>query len=223
MTPQEIAKEFETHKARFNLLKKQADDKAAEVIRIKALVENQIKARWVLTEVAQLTQQRFKSKVESLLTMAIQSVFERPFEFQLEFERKRNKMECRSIVTEIVNGKQRIFDEIEDDLGGGLVDIIAFTSRPVLWSLEKPRSRNVILLDEPMKNMGKLITLGGQILREISHKLKFQLIIVTHDDELIEVGDRSYEVTHDGDHSNVRLVKGAPVEIQKKGLRINRG
>jgi hypothetical protein len=199
-----IVKEFAQVKVKKELLETNLVNKVAELGVIKIRNEAQVKARWVLTEVSQQTQRRFQDKVERLLTMAIQTVFDRPFEFKLEFERKRNKMECKPTIIE----GDRIYDDPEYDLGGGVLDIISFAFRIVLWSLQNPRSRNVIILDEPMKNMGKLISLGGQVLREISHSLNLQLIIVTHDDELIDIGDRVFQVTHDGIKSHIKCIKG---------------
>lgn len=220
----EAAELFQRAKARRDLISKQIEEKELILEISKDDLETSSQARWILTEAAQLTQSRFKERVESLVTMAIRSVFDRPFIFRLEFERKRNKMEVAPIVVEMVNGEERVYEDPKDDMGGGIIDIISFAFRIVLWSLENPRSRNVIILDEPMKYMGKLIFLGGQVLREISHKLGFQLIIVTHDDELIEIADRSYEVSHDGNRSVCKLVKGEEVvdEVPLKKARIKR-
>jgi DNA repair exonuclease SbcCD ATPase subunit len=238
MTIQEITNEFAGIQANYRLLSGQLEDKKKQLFDLKKKVEIQTKARWVLTEVAQNTQQRFKDKVESLVTMAIQNIYDRPLQFHMEIERKRNKMECRLTVTEIVNGKERVYDDFEEDIAGGLIDVISFACRVVLWSLQTPRSRNVLILDEPMKNMGKLITLGGQVLREISHKLNFQLLIITHEEELMGIADRSYRVVHDGNKSHIQLVKGmTDANIAKKeerqeksiprkassGIKINRG
>ncbi len=183
---------------------------------IKANYENLIKARWILTEVAKETQIRFKAKVESLVTMAIQSVFDRPFKFVLEFERKRNKLECRPVVME---GDSEY--TAKDDLGGGIVDVISFAMRIVLWSLQQPRSRNTIILDEPMKFVGKgeLLDRAGQMLKEISHKLGIQLIIVTHEPQLAEIGDIAYLVEHKKGKSHVSLIKG---QIEKPKLKLKR-
>lgn len=215
MTMIEIVQEFAEAKARHRLLKENLDGLAEKILDEKEQVDQKIKARWVLTEVATITQKQFKTRVETLVTMAIRAVFERPFKFLLEFERKRNKMECRPEIKELVNGKWRTYDPTED-MGGGIVDIISFALRIVLWSLEKPRSRNIIIFDEPMKNLGKLVTLSGQILKEISHKLNFQLIIITHEDALIEVADRAYYVSHDGDQSHIELAKGEPDNERKQ-------
>ena len=215
MTIEEITQEFSEVKARHKLLKGDLDTKLEKIMTEKDRVGEMVKARWVLTEVATLTQKRFKEKVETLVTMAIRSVFDRPFQFLLEFERKRNKMECRPEIKELVDGKSRTFDPSED-MGGGIVDIISFALRVVLWSLENPRSRSVIVLDEPMKNLGKLVSLAGQVLKEISHRLNFQLLIVTHEEELIEIADRAYYVKHDGNKSIVTLAKGEQIDAPKR-------
>jgi DNA repair exonuclease SbcCD ATPase subunit len=221
MTIEEITREFSEVKARQKLLKADLDSKLGKVIAEKDRIGLMVKARWTLVEVSNQTQKRFKEKVETLVTMAIRSVFDRPFQFLLEFERKRNKMECRPEIKELVDGKSRTFDPSED-MGGGIVDIISFALRVVLWSLENPRSRSVIVLDEPMKNLGKLVSLAGQVLKEISHRLNFQLIIITHEDSLIEIADRAYYVKHDGNKSVVTLAKGDQIDAPKK-VRITRG
>jgi DNA repair exonuclease SbcCD ATPase subunit len=199
------------------------------IARMSALAESckreaelKTKARYVLVEVAKNTQGKFKEKVESLVTMAIQSIYDRPFQFKLEFERKRNKMECSFVVTEIVGGKERVYTDPENDMGGGIIDIISFALRVVMWSLDDPPSRNVLILDEPMKNLGNLVSLGGQVLREISHKLNIQIILVTHDEELMDIADVSYEVLHDGNESHVVLVKGDIIERPKRNVKIKR-
>lgn len=214
-TVQNIISVLNQAKAKRDLLQSSIAQKSDRIAKMKSASESYIKARWILTEVAQQTQRRFQDRVESLVTMAIRSVFDRPFEFHLEFERKRNKMECKPIIKE----GDRVYDDPEYDLGGGVLDIISFAFRIVLWSLQKPRSRNTIILDEPMKNMGAMVTLGGQILKEISHKLGLQLIIVTHDAGLLEIGDRSFLVTHDGTRSAIQTVG----EVDNVGLPTARG
>lgn len=162
------------------------------------------KARWVITEAQRLTQIRFKERVEKLVTLAIRSCFPgRDFDFELSFEEKRNQMEVRPIIYETVNGVREPYDDPEDEVHGGLVDVISFALRIVMWSLEIPRSRSIIILDEPMKNMGALITLGGQMLSEIAHDLGLQLIIITHESELIDIADQAYIIKRVGDGSIV--------------------
>ena len=221
MNIKDLETEFQEIKIERDNLKKAIDQGLEDILDLKASVENLIKARWVLNEVAQITQKRFKSYVEPLVTMAIQSVFSRPFRFELEFEQKRNKMECLTVIKETVNGRESIYNDPENDMGGGALDIISFALRVVLWSLEEPRSRAIIILDEPMKNLGKFIILGGQVLREISKKLGIQLVIVTHEDELLDIADKSFRVTHNGTHSLITSEGDPPKEIKTKIRRRN--
>jgi DNA repair exonuclease SbcCD ATPase subunit len=212
--------ELETYltqkKAERALLIQQRKAKADELEALKAQSENLSKARWILAEIAKETQTAFQTKVESLVTSAIRAVFEeRAFEFKLVFEQKRNKFECKPIVVEGENEY-----EPKDELGGGIIDLISFAFRVVLWHLENPRSRNVFVLDEPMKFVGKgdLLMRAGRMIKEISHRLGFQIIMVTHEPELAEIADKAWVVEHDGTQSNVRLIVGNKPETKVRRL-----
>ena len=191
---------------RIEFLQSDFESKEKQINTKLTLSDNLAKAQYVLTEVQKMTQSRFKDKIEGLVTMAIKSVYDRPFGFELIFERKRDKMEIRPLIYEIINGQKEYYDNAEDELGGGIVDICSLALRIVLWTMETPRSRNVFILDEPGKNLGALISLFGQMLREISHRLNLQLIVITHEESLIEMADKAWEVTHDGRESHVKLI-----------------
>lgn len=204
---QKIVDDFRDIKTEYDILVDRRKQIKKKLRRSKLLQEDLLKARYVLVEVQQLTQKHFKEKFESLITLAICSVWDRPLRFCLEFEQKRNQMQCNIVVKETVDGVERVYDDLKNEVGGSMLDVIAFAGRIILWSLEQPRSRNVIVLDEPMKNMGELIVLGGQIIREISHNLGFQLVIITHDKELIEIADKAWLISHDGNKSHLKLIK----------------
>lgn len=165
-----------------------------------------IDARFVLTEVAELTQKKFKGFVESVMTKAINAVFDRPFKFILKYETKANKTYAQPLVQD-GDHEPQIPDE---DMGVGILDLISAAFRFVLWKLENPKSRNVMWLDEPMRDIGKgkLLNRAADFLREISTRLKFQLIINTHEPELARAADRTFYVTHNGEHSVVSTRTG---------------
>lgn len=153
-------------------------------------LEALIKARWVLTEVSRQTQEHLKHNIEQLVTMCLNEVFpERDFKFITEFQIKRNKMECEFRVD--VDGNEY---SPKDDMGGSILDIISFALRIILWSLENPKSRNTIILDEPFRFSGRLITKSVQMVKELSKKLNIQFIINTHSDEVIDIADRSFHI-----------------------------
>ena len=207
---------YERLQTKREVLRNEHNSKIQYLEVLKKKYENFVKARWVLTEVSKATQIRFKERVESLVTMAIQSVFDRSFKFVLYFEHKRNKLECRPVVME---GDDEFVPK--DDMGGGIIDIISFALRVVLWSLQIPKSRNTLILDEPMKYVGKgvLLDRAGQMLKEISHRLNIQLIVVTHEPQLAQAADVVYNVEHIKGRSVVTLIKE---EIEKPKLKLKR-
>ena len=193
--------------ARRDDLRDQRKDKRKEIKELERDIENHYKARVVLTEVGKLTQKKFKRRVESLVTLAIRSVFDRPYRFHLEFEEVANRMQCTPVITE--DDKEYMPKE---DMGGGIIDIISFALRIVLWSMESPQSRNVFILDEPFKWTGILIEQAGAMLKRLSKELNFQVIMISHDEELINICDRVWRITHDGTRSKVKLIKGRVIK-----------
>jgi DNA repair exonuclease SbcCD ATPase subunit len=150
-----------------------------------------------------MTQEKFKAGVEPLITIAIRSIYKKPYSFEFMFEEKRNYLTCRPVVKEGSVKRDPIAD-----LGGGVIDIISFASRVVFWSLpENTQNSPIIYLDEPLKNMGKLVIFGAEVLKKVCDKLKFQLIINTHEEAILEVADTAYEIDNDGKKSMVRRLK----------------
>ena len=151
---------------------------------------DQIKAKWILVEVSKKTQENLKKNIDKLVNLCLNEVFpDRDFNFKTEFQIKRNKMECEFLVE--VDGHEY---SPKDDMGGSILDIISFALRIILWSMEKPRSRNVIIMDEPFRFSGRLITKAVTMVKELSDQLGIQFIINTHSDELIDIADRSWQV-----------------------------
>jgi hypothetical protein len=199
-------------KIRRNLLQDQIAEWEKTAKNVSNEVDVRTKARWVLSEVSRLTQGRLTDYIESMVTMAIRSVYDRPYYFLVDFKIQHNKSECFFSVYE---GPEKPREEMlvdsffldkDEEEGGGLVSVVSFALRVVLWSLEKPRSNNVIFLDEPFSGLGKLRPRAVRLLTDISHELGIQFIVITHDDELAEMGDAAWRVAFDGTESRVTQI-----------------
>lgn len=154
-------------------------------------ISNMVEARNIIAEASRMTQEQFKEFVESLITLAIQSVFpDEDYRFIVDFTLQANRPQINLMVQQ--GDKEPYIPEEEQ--GGCLLDIISFALRIVLWSLEKPRSRNVLVFDEPFRWTGDLTERAANMMKEISGKLGIQIIMVTHDERLSEVADRSWHV-----------------------------
>ena len=119
-------------------------------------------------------------------------MFEDPYELVAEFVQRRNKTECDLFFTR--DGHRM---DPMDSSGFGAVDVASLALRIAAWSMQIPRKRNVIILDEPFKFLdGKTdrIEKASQMIKELSDKLGIQFIIVTHDTALGNYADKTFNV-----------------------------
>jgi DNA repair exonuclease SbcCD ATPase subunit len=204
-----ILSKFQSHivekQAERYLIQKELATIESEITTERENYDNLIKARFILAEVAKLTQTKFTSYVEQLVTMAIKSIFDRPFQFKVDFDLKRNKSEC---FLRIQEGEDEEPFVPKDELGGGMLDTISFALRIVLWSLQNPRSSNTILLDEPFHFLGDLSERACSLVKEISSRLNIQFIITTHNESLSSIADKAWRVTNEDGLSKVTLIVG---------------
>jgi len=148
-------------------------------------------AQLIIQTVAQQTQQQLKYHISELVTLALASVFEDPYEFEPEFVQRRGRTECDMW---FVRNGVRI--DPMDSSGGGAVDVAAFALQVALWSIGNPRARNVLIQDEPLKWLkgGDLPEKGARMIKEISTRLYLQIIMVSHIPDQIEGADKVINV-----------------------------
>lgn len=153
-----------------------------------------MRAKEILSMVVQIAQRTTKAKVESLVTAAIRAVYDRDFKFLLRFKEERGVSVAKPI---IVEGENEF--NARDDLGGGMVDIISFALRLVMWSMRPHRTRATMILDEPLKfiGQGELMERAAHFIKTISSRLGIQFIILTHDHQLAEIADKAWSVRHE--------------------------
>jgi|GEM_PF-2649402 len=160
------------------------------------LNNNLIAAQAVIREIADHARQEFKAEVDRLVTLAIRSVFTEDFSFDLQMNTDSGRLQCRPVVWENCDGESIEYSP-KDDMGGSVLDPIGFALRVVLHQFQVNPARPMFLLDEPMKNLGhgELLDQAGQMLVEISHSLSLQLIIITHEPELVAIADCAWQVS----------------------------
>ena len=195
---QELKDQFNSlHANRINI-EKTIKNNEEKIDGLKKKLDKYSKLRFIVIHITEQIQQEFKNQVETLVTLATQSVFTENYKFKLIFEERNNQLECRPAIFE---------DDFEytpdDDMGGSMVNIISFALRCVLWTYEEPKSRPIIIMDEPMTWMGNLIDKAGKIIRTISHEMGLQIIIVTHIEELKEFADKKFNVVRTNKISTV--------------------
>jgi DNA repair exonuclease SbcCD ATPase subunit len=137
-------------------------------------------AQGVIQTVAASIQEQAHSKIASVVSRCLESVFDEPYEFQIHFERKRGKTEARLVF---------VRNECEyspmDSSGGGVIDVAAFALRVACLMLSVPMKRRTIVLDEPFKFVSvEYRDSIRDMIELLSEEMSIQFIIVTHISEI---------------------------------------
>lgn len=182
-------------------------------------IEDHQEARRLISVASELAQTHFKKKVEKLVTLAIQAVFGQGLAFVLDIRKSRNKTECRPLVKE---GEDLY--EPRDDMGGGIIDVISIALRFVMWSLQTKKTIPFFLLDEPFKFVGKgdLLDRAGQFIVKLSNKLKAQILIITHEPQLAEIGNSAYHILKINKKSVVKVLKHDKARLRRRRRRVTK-
>jgi len=155
-----------------------------------------IQAREIVHEVGLKTQQQLEYHISNIVSLAEESVFDTPYEFEAKFIERRNQTEC-----DLFFKRDGQYLKPVDAAGLGSVDVAGFALRLASWSMENPRSRNILIMDEPFKHLKgfdeniRVIAMT----KELSKKLNLQILMV-HDErvpfEEIEKGaDKIFNVS----------------------------
>lgn len=148
-------------------------------------------AREIIRAVGIKTQQQLQYHISDITSLALEAVFDDPYGLAVEFIQRRNKTECDLY---FVRSGEKV-DPLSAS-GGGAVDVAAFALRIASWSMNQPRTRNVIILDEPLRFLSAdMQERASQMIKELSVKLGLQFIIVTHEPILANYADKTFEVS----------------------------
>lgn len=153
-------------------------------------------AQRIIQEVAKQTQKEIKLYISNLVSLALATVYDDPYTFDLDFIEKRGRTEA--VPYFIRNGKLYLPGK---ETGGGPVDIASFALRLSLWCLNK--SASTFILDEPFGDLDEeAIPRTIELLKKLSKKFNMQFIIITHNKELARLANREFVIRK---HENVCL------------------
>lgn len=134
-------------------------------------------------ELAQAVAQRIQSQAHEQIANVVTrclAVFEEPYEFRIEFDRKRGRTEARLLFV-------REGEEVDplSASGGGVVDVASFALRVAALALARPQRRKLLVLDEPFKHLSLNYRRKVRLLLDgLAQDLGIQFLLVTHDPAL---------------------------------------
>lgn len=187
----EYQRKLEQLKGARSVLERNVSELQSEIKDMQRDLRRHEQAREIVRNVGMKTQQQLQFHISDIVSLALDSVFDDPYELKVEFIQRRNKTECD--LTFQRGGEQ--MDPLSAS-GGGAVDVASFALRIASWAMMNPRSRNVIVLDEPLRFLSEdHQEQASRIIKELSDRLKLQFLIITHEPLLGEYADRVFQVS----------------------------
>jgi DNA repair exonuclease SbcCD ATPase subunit len=147
-------------------------------------------ARDIVNAVIISTLEEVRVFIEEAVTLCLETVYGSEYSFSLEYEVKRGKSEAR---VAIVKSGEKL--NPRDEVGGGVIDVASIGLRFAGWILQANRSRPIFLFDEPFRFVSRDLTSRVvEMLHKICEAFNAQIIMVSHNDELIEGATRTLSV-----------------------------
>lgn len=148
------------------------------LIRVKSVSKAQV----IVQQVAEKVQQQAHARIAAIVTKCLRAVFDDPYKFQIDFERKRGKTEAKLT---FIRGDYKI-NPIKG-AGGGVIDVASFALQIACIMLQRPKRRRVFIADEPFKFVSerkKYRERVRELIETLAEELDFQFILITHDKSL---------------------------------------
>ena len=165
----------------------------------------------IISKAAKEARKQAGETLEIMGTHALQYIFEENKSLEIKFN---ERDECHIYVTkeiELDDGTiEKAYMDPATAEGGGLADTVDFALRLALYANTEVTNDFSLLFDEPSKYVSKGKELGNPrrvaaFFKDIAHDWDKQIIIVSHNDELISAADKSFKISLDIDKNISQL------------------
>lgn len=145
--------------------------------------------------------------IEILVNKALKKIFD-DLVFRIELEDERNKKVAKPLIKKITQNFEFEGDPINTS-GGTVNQIISLALRiSILEKSFNPRFEGPLILDEPLTFLDEGSKRKiGEFIKSVSEYLKRQIILITHDRILMEIGDKTFYVTQENGESIVKEIE----------------
>jgi ABC-type glutathione transport system ATPase component len=117
-------------------------------------------------------------KICEVITACIEAVYDRSFEFAIITSPDGKSKPV--ILEHTTKTKTITYENISQDLGDGLKDVVMFGLHVMQWAFNPDKTRNTLILDEPFSGLGVLSYRISPIIQELCKDMGLQIIMTTH-------------------------------------------
>lgn len=157
----------------------------------------------LLQKTSDYARQQAKQRIEEIVTSALSVVFAKEYRFEVKLEVKANQP-----IAEYWLYSDQVATQLKPpdyDRGGGIADVVSLALRLAVGELSNVKGP--LFLDEVGKHVSEEYAPNvAYFLREYSQKFNRQIVLITHNKHLAEIGEVSLSVTQKGGESRVEAI-----------------
>lgn len=197
MSTQKLRNQLEHRKGQRDQITRNVEE-VSETIRMSVrLINRYERALEIVKHVGLMTQKQLEYHLAEQVSLAMEAVFDDPYQLKVNFQEKRGKTEAEILF--VRRGME--FPPIGSS-GGGAIDIASFALRVAYWSMRQDKKvAPVLLLDEPFSQLkGEDANKRAlAVVQEISKQLNVQIIMVSDEriprEDIVDNADRVLHVS----------------------------
>ena len=200
-----------------DLLISQRREKESELSAARQDIELWRDVQILLSKASEFARQQLKIRIEQTVTAALAAIFnDSTMKFEIEMSTIGGKpaadwrgVSCYKIPAkagdeDVKISAYTVVASPEDAKGGGVTDVVSLALRLALLELSRPRPGGPVLLDEVGKHVSaEYVANVAEFLRQYAAQTGRQVILVTHQQGLMDVADVGYKVSQDNGVSEV--------------------
>jgi DNA repair exonuclease SbcCD ATPase subunit len=220
MTPSEsvVLPDLQDLETRFRFRRRQLDQEAGVIASLQkritdldaemATLEHQAvvleQTTALLNSLGEERQAVAQTTIEDLVTQGLQSIFDPTLSFHIATTVKGKTTTVEFFVkTTLASGS--IETPVIDARGGGLVAVISFLLRLTVLLLQRGRGDHLLVLDESFAMVSEdYLDNVGSFLKQLVERTGVQIIMVTHQQTLVEYADVVYRFSLEDGETKVR-------------------
>ena len=179
----------------------------------------------ILTQAATTSRDNARAHFEKIITDALQFVSQsKDYEFVIKELTGRAKASYEFYIKSTVNGVECL-QKPEDANGGGFVDIISVAAKyAYLEIFNDPKIMNgTLLYDEPGKMISEQMSVKfAEYIKFLGNHYNRQTIMITHNDNLSNVADKTFVVRKDNNGISMALEQSViPIKFDDMEVLLN--